>query len=683
MRDQLSHSRGFPFPFGATKHPNGINFALFSKHAIAISLCLFEPGEERPFIEIPLDPKTHRTGDVWHIFVFDLPDETRYGYRVDGPYNPRKGLHFDNRNILLDPYCRLVDSSHIWSSSPQKDPSHIQKGIVYPTEPFHWGEDTHPNIPLKELIIYEMHVRGFTQDPSSEVTYPGSFLGIIEKIPYLKELGINAIELMPIQEFNERENILTHPTTGEALFQYWGYSTVNFFSPMVKYGSGKSSVINEFKSLVKELHQHGIEVILDVVFNHTAEGSEGGPTLSFRGIENSVYYMLSPEGRYYNFSGCGNTFNCNNPIVRELIRDSLRYWVKEMHVDGFRFDLASILTRGPDGAPLKLPPLIEAITDDPILANTKLIAEAWDAAGLYQIGTFPAMGVWAEWNGIYRDNVRNFIKGTEGLAGAFATRISGSEDLYGKGRSPAHSINFITAHDGFTLADQVSYNQKHNRDNGENNRDGANNNDSWNCGVEGATTHPKILALRQRQMRNFHLVLMVSQGVPMILMGDEYGHTKLGNNNSWSHDSRLNWFQWDTLAKNQDFFRFYKLAIAFRKTHPVLFRSKFLRTGDVIWYDKEAASMDWSTIGSFVAFTLPDPIYRYDLYVAFNAHHRPVAIKIPPSKNHHPWLCIIDTSKTPPHDIVDEAMATELGRLAYTLPAYSALLLKAYWDQRR
>ncbi len=676
---QLSFSRGFPLPFGTTKHPNGINFALFSKRAVAVSLCLFAPNQERPFQEIPLDPDINKTGDIWHIFIYDLPLDYHYGYRVDGPYDPLKGHYFDNRAILLDPYAKLVVNNQKWGVSPPKESSHIHKGVVHPLEPFDWGVDTHPNIPLKELIIYEMHVRGFTQDPSSGVVQKGTFLGIIEKIPHLKELGINAVELLPIHAFNERDNLHRNPKNAKHLFQYWGYSTINFFSPMVKYGTGKSNVISEFKTLVKELHANGIEVILDVVFNHTAEGDSRGPHLSFKGLENSVYYMLGPNGEYYNFSGCGNTLNCNNPVVRELIRDSLRYWVKEMHVDGFRFDLASILVRSHDGIPLESPPLIEAISQDPILANIKLIAEAWDAGGLYQVGTFPAMGVWAEWNGIYRDNVRGFIKGTDGEAGRFATRIGGSEDLYGKGRTPAHSINFIIAHDGFSLLDLVSYNEKHNEENGEENRDGTNNNDSWNCGEEGPSKNVKVNALRQRQMRNFHLALMVSQGVPMILMSDEYGHTKFGNNNSWGHDSRLNWFQWDTLEKNQDFFRFYKTMIAFRKSHPVLYRSRFLKEGDIFWHGSELGKPDWSETSRFIACTLPDSINHYELFMAFNSSFKPVTFQLP--QRH--WLRIVDTSKKPPRDFVEEKRARAVTQPSYTLPAHAALLLKAYTDGHR
>ncbi|MFZ0565195.1 MAG: isoamylase [Chlamydiales bacterium] len=659
-------SRGFPYPFGATLSSNGINFALFSKHASAVSLCLIKPDENIPFCEIPLNPKTHKTGDVWHIFVYELPSIAQYGYRVDGPYDPFKGHYFDNRIVLLDPYAKEVS---------KKQSSKIHCGTVSPPKEFDWEEDAHPNIPLKELILYEMHVSGFTLDPSSGVEERGTFYGIIDKIPYLKSLGVNAVELMPIHEFNEEDNVHFDPTTKERLVNYWGYSTINFFSPMSRYGRKNKNVIQEFKTLVKELHANGIEVILDVVYNHTAEGNEEGSVLSFKGLENSVYYLLGPNGEYYNFSGCGNTLNCNAPVVRELIRDSLRYWVTEMHVDGFRFDLASILVRSHDGIPLSNPPLIEAITLDPILANTKLIAEAWDAGGLYQVGTFPAMGVWAEWNGKYRDSIRRFLKGTDGEAGSFATRICGSEDLYGKGRFPYHSINFITAHDGFTLADLVSYNEKHNENNGEGNRDGSSDNESWNCGIEGVTDNSEILALRERQMKNFHLTLMISQGVPMISMGDEYGHTKFGNNNSWGHNSRLNWFQWDSLEKSQTFFRFYKMMIAFRKAHPILKRGTFLKENDITWHGVQPNHPNWNSDSRFIACTLPDKINGYTLYIAFNAGYRKTTALLPQLNN--PWRQIVYTPLPSPHDIVEEQKAKSIKAKTYTLAPHSALILKS------
>lgn len=671
MEQSFSNSRGFPLPLGPSKHPNGTNFSIFSKHADSVTLCLFAPGSKKATQKFLLDPVLHRTGDVWHIFIYDLPSEYEYGYYVDGPYDPLKGLYFNKRSLLLDPFAKRLASPSEWAASKS-----CTRGVVHPLEPFNWENDNHPLIPLQDLIIYEMHVRGFTQDPSSNVKNSGTFLGMIEKIPYLKSLGVNAVELMPLFEFNETENLNKCPRTGATLFQYWGYSTVNFFSPMNRYGTDPQKTIAEFKMLVKELHANGIEVILDVVYNHTAEGSENGPVLSFKGLENPVYYMLGPSGEYYNFSGCGNTFNCNNPVVRELIRASLRYWVTEMHVDGFRFDLASVLARDHDGIPLARPPLIEAITLDPILANTKLIAEAWDAGGLYQVGSFPGLKVWAEWNGYYRDGVRRFLKGQDGEAGNFATRLAGSEDLYGKGRFPYHSINFVTAHDGFTLYDLVSYNEKHNEDNGENNRDGSNQNDSWNSGTEGPTTDEKIGRLREQRMRNFQLALMVSQGVPMLLMGDEYGHTKGGNNNTWCHDNRLNWFQWDTLEQNPGLLRFFQKTIAFRKNHPVLSYPRFLKEKDVSWHGKEYVKADWSPGNRFVAFTLSDVLRNYALYVAFNAHFESVTFKIPPQDPKMPWKIIVNTSQPFPDDIVDEENALTCKETTYTLPAHSALLLK-------
>lgn len=675
MKRNFESSRGYPLPFGVSKHPKGFNFSVFSKHATLITLILFDAKGEM-IAELALDPETHKTGDVWHIFVFDLQDDCHYGYRASGPYDPLKGYYFDERNILLDPHAKLVDAPSTWGTETKKSAHPQMKGAIHPLEPYHWDHDHHPNIPFKDLIIYEMHVRGFTQDASSQVKEKGKFLGIIEKIPYLKSLGINALELMPIHEFNECENININRVTGDRLYQYWGYSTINFFSPMGRYATETKKAINEFKTLVQALHANGIEVILDVVYNHTAEGNQNGPLLSFKGLENPVYYMLGPNGEYYNFSGCGNTFNCNHPAVRHFIRDSLRYWVTEMHVDGFRFDLASVLARDHDGIPLDRPPLIEAITLDPILANTKLIAEAWDAGGLYQVGKFPGLRTWAEWNGMYRDGVRRFIKGTDGLSGDFATRLFGSEDLYGKGRYPYHSINFVTAHDGFSLADLVSYSQKHNESNGEYNRDGSNDNDSWNCGVEGPTNDPKILELRNRQMKNFHLALMVSQGVPMLVMGDEYGHTKNGNNNSWCHDSRLNWFQWDTLEKSQSFFRFYQMAIAFRKRHPIFSNAKFLKEKDVVWHGKDFFKPDWSPKNRFVAFTLQDVTNNYALYIAFNAHFEEITFKIPPPGPHTPWKLLIETAKNAPEDIVEENVAKEFSLPTYTLPPHAAFVLK-------
>ncbi len=667
---KFSHSRGFPLPYGATKHSKGINFSLFSKHATAVSLCLFEPEAPTPSLEIPLDSKTNKTGDVWHIFVYDLSEQYGYGYRIDGPYDPLEGDLYNSRCIVLDPYAKMRLSTKQWGDKDGHP--HIEKAEIFPLEPFNWEDDDHPNIPLKDLIIYEMHVRGFTQDSSSKVTHPGTFRGIIEKIPHLKALGVNAIELMPVHEFNENENYRKNPKTGERLYNYWGYSSVSFFSLMRRYSGEGTNWISEFKSLVKELHKNGIEVILDVVFNHTAEGNAEGPIISFKGIENSIYYMLGPNGEYYNFSGCGNTVNANHPVVRELIRDSLRYFVQEMHVDGFRFDLASILVRSHEGVPLQVPPLVEAIAYDPVLADTKLIAEAWDAAGLYQVGTFPSFGVWSEWNGKYRDAVRRFIKGTDGEVGYFATRLAGSEDLYGKGRAPYHSINFITAHDGFTLRDLVSYNEKHNEENGEYNKDGSDQNDSWNCGVEGETTDSTIQSLRERQIKNFLLALLASQGTPMLLMGDEYGHTKHGNNNTWCQDSKINWFDWDLLEKNQGLFRFVSKLIAFRKSHSLLTHAKFLTKDDVTWHGTEPSNPDWTPSSHFIAYTLKCREGTDPLYLAFNASHEPATVTLPPTpKEYHQ---IVNTSLPPPQDFLDEPL--KLHKTPFKMPPYSALLLK-------
>lgn len=665
--------RGSAYPFGPTKYLKGTNFALFSKHATNVSLCLFET--DGSIHEIQFDEKIHKTGDVWHIFVYDVPADYSYGYRLDGPYSPLNGYYFDNRMIVIDPFAKQLATSNIWGQSAPKDP-YVHCGIVLPNSYFDWEEETAPNIPFQDLIIYEMHVRGFTQDSSSNVEKRGTFQGIIDKIPYLKSLGVNAIELLPIHEFNEMENTRYNPLTNEALFNYWGYSTINFFSIMNRFAEDASKTNIEFKQLVKELHANGIEVILDVVYNHTAEGNEEGPTLSFKGIENSTYYMLTPDGKYYNFSGCGNTFNCNDPIVRKLICESLRYWVSEMHVDGFRFDLASILVRSHDGIPLASPPLIEEITLDPILRSTKLIAEAWDAGGLYQVGSFPAMGVWAEWNGKYRDCIRKFIKGTDGEVGYFATRICGSKDLYGDdGRMPYHSINFITAHDGFTLNDLVSYNHKHNEENGENNADGSNDNDSWNCGVEGETEDQVILDIRKRQIKNFYLTLLVSQGVPMLLMGDEYGHTKGGNNNTWALDSRINWFQWDTLEENQELFVFCQKMIRLRKKYSILRRSHFLLDSDIQWHGFQPNDPDWRTTSRFIAFSLPDQVNKHILYVAFNAGFKDVEVQLPQQDN--PWYRLVYTALSSPEDIVDKEQALYLDSDVFTLMSHSALILIA------
>jgi isoamylase/glycogen operon protein len=675
MESVYKTNRGSAVPLGVSRKQKGINFSLFSEHAKEVRLDLFRPGEKIPLVKIVLDPAYHRTGHIWHIFIENLPEDLEYGYHVDGPHIPREGLRFTPLKILVDPYAKSLNTTNVWGNFPSQ-----LLGEIILDPPFDWENTKPPRLDWKDLVIYEMHVRGFTEDKTSNSKHPGTFLGIIEKIPYLKQLGVNAVELMPIFEFNETEYVRVHPVTGEKLYNYWGYSTLNFFSPMKKYASStsKTSAIEEFKRMVKELHRNGIEVILDVVFNHTSEGNENGPIYSFKGIDNSVYYLLDKEGRYKNYSGCGNTMNCNHPVVRDLILDALHYWVDEMHVDGFRFDLASILTRDENGMPMENPPIVKAISEDPLFANTKFIAEAWDAAGLYQVGNFPHFGVWAEWNGVFRDVVRSFLKGTDDRVGDFARAISGSKELYGEDREPYHSINFVTAHDGFTLSDLVTYQNKHNEDNGENNLDGANQNDNWNCGTEGPSPREEILHLRKKQMRNHHLALMVAIGTPMILMGDEYGHTRKGNNNTWCHDNELNWFLWDHAQKNEDFTRFYKKVINYRKNHPLLRREKYLSPTDVTWHGFDPETPDWSSESRFVAFTLHDPSKKNELYIAFNAYFTDVDVKLPLPIENKKWYRVIDTSLPAPHDFSDNPHHQTPIEGNYRMNSYSAILLEAF-----
>lgn len=671
---QYTIKNGSPTPFGVSKKGSGINFSLFSQNAKAATLCLFNHSDTSSFLEIPLRVPANKTGYIWHVLVEGLPEQVEYMWKLDGPFNQQQGQFYKAGQPLSDPYAKAIGSSTQWNEWQKKNPF---RGKVIAEHNFDWGDDLSPGLALKDLIIYEMHVRGFTQDPSSKVKHPGTFLGVIEKIPYLKELGVNAVELLPIFEFNECENERINPKTKERLTNYWGYSTINFFSPMNRFVSSPQwdAALTEFKTMVKELHKNGIEVILDVVYNHTAEGNEKGPYYSFKGIDNKIYYMFD-RGHYLDFTGCGNTFNCNQPIAMRLILDSLRYWVSEMHVDGFRFDLASVLTRNEHGVPLPGPPLVKMINADPILASTKMIAEAWDAAGLYQVGSFPGEGKWSEWNGKYRDIVRRFIKGTAGQSGAFATAICGSQDLYGHDRNPCDSINFVTAHDGFTLHDLVSYQQKHNLNNGENNRDGMNDNDSWNCGAEGTTSDPTILALRLRQMKNFHLVLMTSIGTPMILMGDEYGHTRNGNNNSYCQDNELNWFLWNELASSKDFFRFYKLLIHCRKNHTIFKRCNFLKSDEVDWHGEEPFKPNWQFNNHLVAYTLKEGDLEY-VYIAYNACFKETTIHLPLPPKGKQWKKIVDTFQPSPNDIVEDLNKAPILGEKFVLKPYSAMMAKA------
>ena len=679
---------GRPHPFGASLVPGGVNFSVFSQHATNCTLVLFERGAPQPMVEIPFRGMFQqvdkdgsawldlRIGNVFTMTVFDLDYENiEYGFRMDGPGSDQEQgqavrHRFHPEKILMDPYAKAIGGRDVWGAPPNRDDIYPHRARLV-CDDFDWEADRPLEIPIEDLVIYEMHVRGFTRHPSSHVKYPGTYAAIHEKIPYLNELGVNCVELMPIFEFDEWEIFFHSPDQHAPLLNYWGYSTLGFFAPKAGYAAtGKmqdgTMVADELKNLIKALHQNGIEVILDVVFNHTGEGNENGPTISFRGIDNSTYYMLTPDGRYENYSGTGNTLNCNHPVVRDMLIDSLRYWVSEYHIDGFRFDLASILGRDQAGEPLANPPLLESLAYDPILAKCKLIAEAWDAGGLYQVGSFPAYGRWAEWNGQYRDTLRRFLRGEPGQIGRMVQRIVGSPDLY-YGRGPAASINFVTCHDGFTLADLVSYDHKHNEANGEQNRDGTDENFSWNCGWEGPTDNPDIVALRQKQMRNAIAILMVSQGVPMILMGDEIGHSKQGNNNPYCHDNELNWLNWEMVQRNPGLFRFMKQCIAFRKTHPVLRNRRHFRNEDYVgsgymdisWHGIRPWQPDWEYDSRSLAFLLCGKHARGEtrsdnyVYVAMNMHWEGHSFELPflPQELH--WHLFVNTAMPSPHDITE------------------------------
>jgi glycogen operon protein len=654
---------GRPFPFGASSVPGGVNFSIFSGHATACTLVLFKRGQSQPFAEIPF-PAAFRIGDVFVMIVFDLDYEsTEYGYRMEGPYRPELGHRFDPSQILLDPYAKAMSGRNVWGLRKADDVDPHRGQLVF--DDFDWGEDQPPQIPVEDLIVYEMHVRGLTRHASSGVKFPGTYAGIRQKIPYLKELGVNCVELMPVFEFDEFDGTRVSPQAGETLLNYWGYSTLGFFAPKAGYAAtGKLGMqVDELKSLVKELHRNGIEIILDVVFNHTGEGGADGPTISFRGIDNRTYYMLAPDGSYLNFSGTGNTLNCNHPVVRNFVRDCLRYWAAEYHIDGFRFDLASVLGRDPSGAPLSNPPLLESLAFDPILARCKLIAEAWDAGGLYQVGCFPRYGRWAEWNGKYRDCLRRFLKGDAGQVEEMARRLSGSSDLYGQSGATT-SVNFVTCHDGFTLRDLVSYNAKHNEANGEGNRDGCDANFSWNCGWEGPTADPQIEARRRRQMKNAIAMLLLSEGIPMILMGDEMGRTQLGNNNAYCQDNELSWLDWNLLTQNGDLFRFFKQCIAFRKSHSVLASWSAAR-GDVAeggvpgvtWHGTRAWNTDWSDSSRTLAFMLAGHAGGSTkgtyIYAALNMYWQALPFELPKLPAGWRWHVFANTSMPPGQDVAD------------------------------
>ncbi len=660
---------GKPLPFGATVVPGGVNFSLFSRHATSCELVLFRIGEREPFAIIPF-PDAYRVGNVFTLVVFDLDIESiEYAYRLDGPDNPSEGHRFDKTRYLLDPYARVVSGRDVWGTTPDWSGACQFRGRLVPDD-FDWEGDQPLETPVEDLVIYEMHVRGFTADPSSGVAAPGTYAAIREKIPYLKALGINCVELMPIQEFDEFENSRPAPDGSNVLLNYWGYSTVGFFAPKAGFAaSGALGMqVDELKTTIKALHEAGIEVILDVVFNHTAEGNERGPYISFRGIDNKTYYMLSEGEHYFNYSGCGNTMNCNNPIVRNMILDCLRYWVAEYHIDGFRFDLASILGRDQFGTPMANPPLLESLAHDPILGTTKLIAEAWDAGGLYQVGSFPSWGRWAEWNGRYRDDMRRFLRSEAGLVRAVSHRVAGSPDLYQwNHRGTRASVNFLTCHDGFTLHDLVSYNEKHNAANGEDNRDGDNDSHSWNCGEEGPTADPVIEQRRRQQIKNAFTMLLTSQGTPMFPSGDEIAKTQLGNNNAYCQDTAISWMDWSLVEKNADIHRFVSRLIAFRHAHPVLrSHTHFHYTDslgssipDISFHGVAPWAPDFSDGARTFAFMLcglharggamPDNT----LYVAMNMHWESHAFRLPDPPAGTRWHRVMDTSQPSPHDIVD------------------------------
>jgi glycogen operon protein len=684
--------RGASLPLGATLVRDGINFAVFSRHATVVHLVVFRPGAADPLLEVPLDPRYNRTGDVWHAFVRGLDPGVEYGWRMDRDPNTAPHLHrFDRRAVLLDPYAHAVVEVRMRAHgllAPDRtgivlrlDPEY--RSIVLDEE-FDWGHDQPLNHHHADSIIYEMHVRGFTQHASSRVAAPGTFAGVMEKIPYLRALGVTAVELMPITEFDSEDNPRLDPHSGAPLRDYWGYDPISFFAPKAGYAADGTAAgaMREFKSMVKALHAADIEIILDMVFNHTAEGNELGPTQSFRGLDNAVYYMVDrTTGHYANFSGCGNTLNCNHPVVRDLILDCLRYWVTEMHVDGFRFDLASILGRGQDGAVLANPPLLERIAADPVLANTKLIAEAWDAAGLYQVGTFPNWGRWAEWNGRFRDDVRRFVKGDAGVVSVLATRLAGSADLYqSSGRQPYHSINFVTSHDGFTLADLVSYDRKHNTANGEDNRDGSDDNHAWNCGVEGPTSDAEIVALRRRQAKNFAALLLLSRGVPMILMGDEVGRTQSGNNNAYCQDNELSWLDWRMTEDHAELLRFFRCLVRFRRTHAVLRARNFDGHHDdgrpvLTWHGERPLEPDWTEESRLLVMQLAGGTFDDDILIAANAHWEPRRIELPAPAAGRRWHLFADTAQPAPHDITEPGAEALHPDPARTLAARSTVVL--------
>jgi len=683
---------GRPMPLGATVDDDGVNFSLFSEDAAGVELLLFDAHDEvRPVVTVPLDPETNRSFHFWHVYVRGLTAGYHYAYRVHGPDLP--GRRFDRDKVLLDPYAR-GNTNTLWkpvdACLPGDNIETSMRSVIVDGRGYDWEGDTPLRRPMSETIVYEMHVRGFTASPTSGVTHPGTFSGVIEKIPYLQALGVTAVELLPVFAFDEREVRGINKVDETPLHNFWGYDPYLHFAPQASYcvAPEQGEQITEFRDMVKALHKAGIEVILDVVFNHTGEGNHLGPSISFKGLANDAYYLLHPtEKQYYmDYSGCGNTVNANHPVVGKFILDCLHYWVEEMHVDGFRFDEGSILHRGPDGGPMEFPPVIWGIELSETLADTKVIAEPWDAGGLYDVGRFPGSR-WSEWNGKFRDDVRRFVRGDPGLISEIATRIAGSADIYqGKSRGPMNSVNFITAHDGFTLNDLVSYNYKHNEANGEDNRDGMDENLSWNCGAEGETDDPAVNELRSRQIKNFCALMFLSQGVPMFVSGDELGRTQRGNNNAYCQDNEISWFDWNLVEENAGLLRFFREMIALRNRQTNLHRRSFMsgapdRRGrpDIEWHGLELGAPEWDYPGSRVlAFTLAagDDWFtpEADLQVMLNMDDNPHDFAVPPLDDRR-WLLFADTAKPSPEDISAPGEERPYDGERYLVPGRSVVIL--------
>lgn len=675
---------GFFRMYGACVASNGVSFTINSHGATRCTLLLFKPQAPKPYARIPF-PDSYRIGDTYSMLVFDIkPDEFEYAFSFDGPYEPAKGLLFNEENVLLDPYSRAVTGQRKWGEKPEGGKDFEYRARVVKSS-FDWGNIKQLEQPFEDLVIYETHVRGYTKDKSSGVSAPGTFAGLKDKIPYLKDLGINAVELMPIFEFDEMES--ARVVDGVQLYNYWGYNTVSFFAPNTSYAFNEehNHEGDELKSLIKALKENGIEVILDVVFNHTAEGNEMGPCFSFKGIDNNVYYMLTPDAHYYNFSGCGNVMNCNHPVVRSFIIDCLRHWAIEYRVDGFRFDLASILGRDQNGAPMANPPILESLAFDPVLGKMKLIAEAWDAGGLYQVGSFPSWNRWAEWNGRYRDDMRSFLKGDDGMAGNAITRITGSRDLYSpESRGHKASVNFLTCHDGFTLYDLYSYNEKHNEKNGWNNTDGDNNGHSWNCGAEGETDDPNVNGLRRRLIKNAFAALLCSRGPAMFFAGDEFCNTQFGNNNAYCQDNIISWLDWSRLEEFKEIHDFVRHMIQFRKEHPIL--RKMTKPSSCQFPEISVhngtpfnASTDYKTklIGIMYAGRNEEDTEDDIVFYCMNACWEPLVMQLPVLPNGKHWH--VDTNTNAEYfDGEDFTEKTELlGVNTIRVPARTTIILVA------